>query len=236
MSIWKKLFGDDLKTVPSPSQHTSERAEDPNSLYQTAVEHFKNERFKDALNLFEKLTGIEPSSAQVYYMLGTTYTRLAGQLCTDDNSLLPWLRKSIAAFKRAANLARDRGGLTAEQFETASEAALHGERVIERHSPSVPEERRRQVYADFMETQDTEFLSDSSVTRGMAEGSRTLNLKMIQEAISNGGARAEAAALDKVMTRHNLTKGQLLAIKEEGREKNWPFKPAIKQPTFENWH
>jgi hypothetical protein len=174
--------------------------------------------------LFEKLERIDTSSAPVHFMLGMTYTNLGGQLCKDDDSLVPWLKKSVAAFRKASELANQHGGLTDEQNNTASEFALHGERVIERHSPSIPEERRRRIYADLMETQDTEFLSDTSVDRGMEEASRSISFKMMQEAISSGGARAERAALDKIAARHSITKGQLLAIKEEGREQQWPFK------------
>lgn len=210
--------------TPSATPKSAVLGDDPAALYQAASNLFKKERFKEALDLFEKLGRIDACSAPVHFMLGMTYTRLGGQLCSDDDSLVPWLRKSVAAFRRASELANDHGGLTAEQRNTATEFALHGERVIERHSPSIPEERRRGIFADLMETTDTEFLSDTTVDRGMEEASRKISFKMMQEAISRGGARAEAAALDKVAARHSITRGQLLAIKEEGRENKWPFK------------
>jgi hypothetical protein len=90
--------------------------------------------------------------------------------------------------------------------------------------PSIPEERRRRIFADLMETIDTEFLLHTNLVGEMSQASRMINFKMMQEAIDKNAAIAEAAALDKVTVRHTVSRGQLLAIKEEGREKKWPFK------------
>lgn len=199
-------------------------SEDPTVLYQTAMNLLKSDRLQEALEAFERLSAIDSSSARVHFMLGVTYTRLGGERCKDDDSLVPWISKSVAAFKVALDLVKQRGGLTAEQRKIASEAALHGERVLERHSPSVPEERRRKIFADLMETIDSELLLGTSLASDFAQANRTASLKMMSDSLKRNAAVAEDAAIEKVTVRHGITRGQALAIKEEGREKKWPFK------------
>jgi len=210
--FFKRLFGN------SPS------TEDSAALYQSAMNLFKSDRFQEALDAFEKLAVVDSSSAPVHFMLGTTYTRLGGQRCNDDDSLVPWIKKAVAAFKLASDLADQHGGLKAEQRKIAAEAALHGERVIERYSPSLPEERRRTIYGDLMETIDSELLLGTNLASDFEQASRAASPKMMADSLRRNAALAEDAALEKTTARHGITKGQALAIKEEGREKKWPIK------------
>jgi hypothetical protein len=202
----------------------SRSGEDSAALYQTATNLFKSERFQEALDVFERLSVIDSSSAAVHFMLGTTYTRLGGQRSKDNDSLVPWLKKAVAAFKVALELANQHGGLTAEQRNIAADAALHGERVIEQHSPSLPEDRRRKIFADLMETIDSELLLGTNLAGDFEQATQAASIKMMADGLKKNAAIAEDAALEKVTVRHRITRGQALAIKEEGREKKWPFK------------
>lgn len=202
----------------------SRSGEDLAVLYQSAMNLFKSDRFQEALDAFEKLAVVDSSSAPVHFMLGTTYMRLGGQRCNDDDSLVPWIKKAVSAFKMASDIAKQHGGLTAEHRKIAAEAALHGERVIERHSPSQPEERRRTIYGDLMETIETELLLGTNLTSDFEQASRAASSKMMADSLKRNTSIAEDAALEKVTALHGITKGQALAIKEEGREKKWPIK------------
>jgi tetratricopeptide (TPR) repeat protein len=225
MGSFGKLFTRKPKDAGSSSNQASAAQASGNtaSAYQTAIDLFKANRTAEALERFEQLVKIEPSSASIQYMLGAAYARCGSELTKDNDAISPWLKKSVMAFKTAVDLAKVHGGLTLEQIKNASESALHGERVIERYAPSIPEEHRRKIYADLMETIDNEFLLGTNLVGEMEQASHEISFVKMQEAITKNAATAETNALDKVSTRHNVTRGQLLAIKEEGREKKWFF-------------
>lgn len=109
------------------------------TAYKAAMDLFNSKRTAKALDRFEQLAKIEPSSASIQYMLGVCYVQRSVELTKDNDALAPLVKKSVAAFKTAADLARVHGGLTPEQLKYARLNARIGERIIERLAPSPPE-------------------------------------------------------------------------------------------------
>jgi len=190
---------------------------------------FEQMGFKEAIKILEKAAERYPNSAPVQFSLGVTYSRIAGEY-KDEDAVRPWALKSGEAFKKAINLANRYGGLNDEQLAKARESVELVERakhIKERKTPSIPEDQRKKIYADFMETQDSEFLSGS--LQGIGGLSVSLNFNEMAKGLYKGADAAKDAAAVKITKKYGITKGQLSAIEDEGKTKNWPFKSVTRR-------
>jgi transposase-like protein len=216
MSWLKKLFG-------AGTQNTEK-------FYNRGVELFGQDRFRDAAEVLEETARLNPNSAPVHFTLGATYSRIAGEYGNDEEKVRPWAKKSRDSFKNAVDLAPTSGGLNEKQLSIARDAVTAFDRITERDSPSLPEEQRRKIYADFMETHDTQFLLGTNLAReiGAAARSPGLGLGAMMQSINSSGQQADVATYAKIGRKYGLSEGQLRAIVGEGKQKKWPFKAVAR--------
>jgi hypothetical protein len=217
MGFLEKLFGDRKGQNP---------AGDPEKLYRDALELFGEERFREAANVLEEVARLDPGSAATQFTLGVTYSRIAGAYEEDEEAIHPWAEKSSRAFKEALDLASQYGGLNEQQLTIARDASTAFDRVMERESPSLPEEQRKKIYADYVETKDSELLLGTSIVEDVGAASRgpTATLAQMMNAVQSSAAKAEEAAVAKISQKYGISRGQLMAIEQEGKEKEWPFR------------
>lgn len=182
---------------------------------QYATDLVNKNKHKEAIEILEQIEQANSQSAHFYFLIGFSYSQYGGQNFNDNDLVLPWIRKSVDALNKSLKLEREFGGLSSKQYEIASEAALHGERVIELHSPSLPEERRRYIYADYNVLAESELYNITNLSGGK---SPLEMMNMLNKNIS----LSQTKAAEKMLVKHNLSKGQMLAIEQEGREKKWP--------------
>jgi hypothetical protein len=199
---------------------------DPEELYKRALGLFGEQKFRDAATLLEETAELNPNSAPVYFTLGATYSRIAGEYGADEEKVHPWMKKSRDCFKRAVDLAATSGGLNEKQLCMARDVVIAFDRITEKDSPSVPEEQRRKIFADFMETHDTEFLLGTNIAREFEAASRSPSggLADMMQSFKRNAGQADAATYAKIGKKYSLSEGQLRAIVEEGKQKKWPFK------------
>jgi tetratricopeptide (TPR) repeat protein len=199
---------------------------DPEKLYQDALELFGKERFREAADALEELARFDPGSATTQFTLGATYSRIAGEYEEDEETMRSWVEKSSRAFGEAVNLARQYGGLNDQQLAMARDASTAFDRLMERDRPSLPEDQRKTIYADYVETKDSELLLGTSLVQDVGAASRgpAASLAQMMEAVQGNAAKAEEAAVGKITQKYGITRGQLMAIEEEGKEKKWPFR------------
>jgi transposase-like protein len=217
MGIFDKLLG--RKSEKSERAHQT-AAKDPEKLYRHAVELFGQEKFRDAAEILEETARLNPNSAPVRFTLGATYSRIAGEYGSDEEKVRPWMQKSRDCFKKAVDLATRSGGLNEEQLSIARNAVTAIDRVTERDSPSLAEDQRRKIFADFMETHDTEFLLGTNI----AQKSAGADLLAMGQIFNRSAGQADAATYAKIGKKYGLSEGQLRAIVEEGKQKKWPFR------------
>jgi hypothetical protein len=217
MGFLEKLFGD---------RKRQRSAGDPDKLYRDALELFGQERFREAAEALEEVARLDPNSAPVQFTMGATYSRIAGEYGDDEEAMRPWAEKSKVAFKEATNLASQYGGLNDKQLTIARDAAAAFDRIMERDSPSLPEDQRKKIYADYVETKDSELLLGTSLVEEIGAASRgpTASLAQMMTSLQSNAAKAEEAAVAKMTQKYGVTQGQLMAIEEEGKEKEWPFR------------
>jgi hypothetical protein len=216
MSWWKNLFAGSAKN--------------PEQLYKHALELFGQQKFRDAAAVLEDTARLNPSSAPVHFTLGATYSRIAGEYGKDEEKVRPWAKKSRDCFKKAVNLAPTSGGLNEKQLSIARDVVTAFDRITERDSPSLPVEQRQKIFADFMETHDTEFLLGTNLAQeiGTAARSPALGLGAMMQSINRSGQQADAATYSKIGRKYGLSEGQLRAIVEEGKQKKWPFRAVAR--------
>jgi tetratricopeptide (TPR) repeat protein len=90
----------------------------------------------------------------------------------------------------------------------------------------LPEEQRRKVYADFVETKDSELLLGTNLVgdfQRIAAGNPLGALAQMQQSLQQSGEKARRAATEKMLRKYGLRQFELLLIEEEGKEKRWPF-------------
>jgi tetratricopeptide (TPR) repeat protein len=85
------------------------------------------------------------------------------------------------------------------------------------------EQRRRSLYAEFIEAQndclDTGELAGNFMQ--IASGNPIAVFSRMQEQLEESGEKARAEAMTKMRQRHGIAKYQLTLIEEEGKSKNW---------------
>jgi len=186
----------------------------------------KNPEKPYAAELLEEEARLNPSSASVHFSLGAEYSRIANEYGNDEESIRPWAKKSRDSFKKAVDLALSSGGLNEKQIAIAQGAVNTFDRIMERDSPSIPEDQRKKIFADFMETHDTEFLLGSNLLPELRKSAPGLGDMM--QSIKRSGQQADATTYAIIAQKYELTEGQLRAIIEEGEQKKWPFKAVAR--------
>lgn len=221
MGFLEKLFGSRKEKKP---------AKDPEALYRNALDLFGQERFRESAGVLEEVARLDPNSAPVRFTLGVTYSRIAGEYGDDEETMRVWAEKSNEAFGLSVDLASQYGGLNENQLTIARDAATAFDRIMERETPSLAEDQRKKIYADLMETKDSELLLGTSLAQDMAAASRspTASLAQMMQSLQSSGAKAEEAAVEKITQKYGITRGQLMAIEEEGKEKAWPFRAVAR--------
>lgn len=129
-NLLRKLFGTDKPKPSEPPVAAGPVSQPPPSpeskswekLYGDAINCFKRNQFRDAAKLLEEANSLNPMSPPIYFTLATTYSRIGGEFGSDQAAVLPWLRKSGAAFQSAIDFAARHGGLTDEQLAKARQA------------------------------------------------------------------------------------------------------------------
>lgn len=218
MGIFEKLFGR-AKGKRGEARHT--RTKDPDQLYKHALELFRKEKFREAAEVLEETAGINPNSARVHFTLGGTYSRIAGEYRSDEDKLRAWAKKSVDCFRKAVGLASQYGGLNEGQLSMARDAVTAFDKIMAKESPSLPEDQRRKIFADFMKTQDTELLFGTNIAQELYDAS---SFEAMQQSVGRSGAQADAATYAKICNKYGLSEGQLRAIVEEGKAGKWPFR------------
>jgi len=187
---------------------------------QDALELFNKEKYKESIETLELIEETESKSAYYYFLLGCSNVQYGNQNFEDNESLAPWITRGVDALNKSINIDQEFGGLTEKQREFASDAALHGERIIEQFSPTIQYEQRVKIYREYKETEATErnnvynlkFSNGGAVNAGFSEWGN---------ALQNWELTAKETAVKKIMKEYSLTKGQLYAILYEGNEKKW---------------
>ena len=220
MGIFDKFLG--RKSEKYGQAHQT-AAKDPEKLYRHAVELFGQEKFRDAAEVLEETARLNPNSAPVHFTLGVTYSRIAGEYGSDEYKVRPWMKKSVDCFRKAVGLASQYGGLNEKQLSNARDVATAFDKIMEKESPSLPEDQRRKIFADFMETHDTEFLLGTNIAQefGAASRSPTGGLGAMMQSLNQNAAQADKATYAKVGKKYGIGEGQLRAIIEEGKDKKW---------------
>lgn len=223
MGIFDKLFG---RISGKSGARRDTRTRDPEQLYKRGVELFGQEKFREAAEVLEETTMLNPGSAPVRFTLGATYSRIAGEYGSDEEKVRPWAKKSTECFRKAVALAPQSGGLNEKQLSIARDAVAAFDRIMEEKSTSLAEDQKRKIFADFMETHDTEFLLGTNLAQEIGAASRSPSggLGAMMQSINRSGAQADAATYAKIGKKYGLSEGQLRAIVEEGKQKKWPFR------------
>jgi len=227
MGIFTRLFGSGKSEKPGKGQ--CNYSKDPEKLYRDGLKQFGEGKFRDAAQNLEEVIKLNPTSAPAYFTLGATYSRIAGEYGSDENAIRPWIEKSAESFRKALRLASQYGGLNPKQIDTAKNVVTAFDRVVEKQTPSLPEEQRKKIYADFMETKDTELLLGTNLARDvmMASG-RPGGLAQMMQSLNSNSAKANEAAAAKITNKYHVNRGQLMAIEEEGKKNKWPFKAVAR--------
>ncbi|MBL7182902.1 MAG: tetratricopeptide repeat protein [Anaerolineae bacterium] len=88
----------------------------------------------------------------------------------------------------------------------------------------LPEEDRKRVYADFMETQDGKFIGGVDLARLYDIAYSPFGtLDKMAQTIGKSGEEAREAAIEEMLQKYDLKQYELLLIEEEGRQKKWPL-------------
>ena len=180
-----------------------------------AINLFGKNKYKDVIEILESIEQANSKSAYFYFLLGSSYTQYGGQNFNDDYLLLPWIRKSVTALKKSLELEKTYSGLSQSQHQIAYDASLHGERIIEMHSPSLPEEMRRKIYSEYNSLSEKELYNITNLSQGGGGAFDMMNM------LTKNISKSKTIAAEKIIVRYNLSKGQMLAIDQEGKEKNW---------------
>jgi len=183
--------------------------------------------FQDAARLLEETAQLNPGSAPVQFTLAATYSRLGAERPHDEDHARKWMLKSRDAFKKCLDLAPRSGGLNEKQLATAREAVTAFDRVAAIGSPTRPEGERKRIFADFMETHDSEFLLGTNIAREFdeaASGDPGAGLVSMMQSLNRNAAQADAATYAKIGKKYQMSEGELRAIVDEGKQKNWPFR------------
>ena len=216
--------------VISPGQklpaNAAPQATDPEKLYGQARELIQKEEFREAVPLLEAATRLNPKSAAVHFSLGYAYSQIGAEYREDEEAIRPWAEKSMNAFLKAIHLGRQHGGLTEEQVKIARDAAAAFHRVMRRDADELSEEKRKQIYADFVDTRDSELLLGTNLAsefQAASLGNPLAGLAAMSKSLERNTAKAEKAAVAKISSKYGITEVQLMAIYQEGKQKKWPI-------------
>jgi hypothetical protein len=201
---------------------------DTQAHFQHGLDLFNQGKPREAILILEVVAKTDPTFAPAQFTLGAAYSRVAGEYGDDEESVRVWANKSAEAFRKATDLARRYGGLNDKQLAMAQDAvrmfeSAEGAYQARKGAPSLPEDQRKRIYAEFMQAKDSAFLQGIDM-QDLEAASRRGDLAHMAQSLNFQGTKAEDAVSAKIAGKHKITREQLMAIEREGDAKKWPFK------------
>ena len=99
-----------------------------------------------------------------------------------------------------------------------------------KNKEKMPEELRKEIYAYFMETKDSELLLESDlmsdfrgIMQGVAQGNFGGGLGGMEQSLKKNANKARVEAIKKTISKYNIKENQLLSIEADGKKLEWPF-------------
>ena len=135
---------------------------------------------------------------------------------------MSWWKNLFGGIGRAPSGRSPDGERTAE-IENEAIQVSEGEAT---GSPSLVEDQRKAIFADFKETHDTEFLLGTNIAQEVVSWSTNLagGLGDLSQSIDQNAEKADAATYAKIGNKYGLGERELRALVQEGEEKKWPFR------------
>jgi hypothetical protein len=201
---------------------------DMQAHFQHGLDLFNQGKPREAILILEVVAENDPTFAPTQFTLGAAYSKVAGEYGDDEESVRVWANKSAEAFRKAIDLARRYGGLNDKQLAMAQDAAsmlesAEGAYQTRKGAPSLPEDQRKRIYAEFMQAKDSAFLQGIDM-QDLEAASKRGDLAHMAQSLNFQGTKSEDAVVAKMAEKHKITREQLLAIEREGDAKKWPFK------------
>ncbi|NIM92136.1 MAG: hypothetical protein GTO18_00260 [Anaerolineales bacterium] len=217
----------ELSSVPTGLQPGGRPPGDPKALFRDGLALFNQEKYREAIPILEKAAEVDPTYAPVQFTLGGAYLRVAGEYGNDEDAARHWGNKSAEAFRKSLEIASQYGGLDDNQLTLARNTVKTFEDAetayqMQREVTSLPEDQRKQIYADFMETKDSELLQGIDI-QDFTESSRRGDLAQMARSLERNAAEAEKVAIAKITEKYGISVELLTRIADEGKEKEWPF-------------
>lgn len=212
MAFFEKIFG--TKPLEINNNDPKKKAE---TLYQKGLIAVKSNRFRDAIPLFEEASKLDENSAQIHILLALSYTRIAGEYESDENTMDAWIKKAADVYWKAIILHREYGGLDKQQLTTALEFVASVDRIKMSKTNNPPEEQRKRIFIEYMVLKDSGF-DLLSVTGDMLQGK---NLKDMNNSLQHHSKNAENNAIERVTKSFGINERQIRAIIQEGQNKKW---------------
>jgi hypothetical protein len=201
---------------------------DTQAHFQHGLDLFNQGKPREAILILEVVAKSDPTFAPAQFTLGAAYSRVAGEYGDDEGTVRIWANKSAEAFRKAIDLARQYGGLNDKQLAMARDAvsmfeSAEGAYQARRGAPSLPEDQRKRIYAEYMQAKDSAFLQGIDM-QDLEAASKRGDLAHIAQSLNFQGTKSEDAVIARIAEKHGITREQLLAIEREGDAKEWPFK------------
>lgn len=219
MSLFERLFG----SPGSGQELTGLGSRRDRKRYSRAAKLFKKGAFAKAR---EQLLRIDDHTARVDFLMAQTHKALADAAGRGSCSWSDFAEASITAYWNAVRLSRTaaRGGptLTEEEQEKATQDVMALASAMQGSRELPAEESRKRIYAEFAELLDSGFLEGLPVIPGLYGA---VSLAPIMGAIMQGERSARATAMERITSRHGLTKWLVTAIELEGQQHRWPRRP-----------
>jgi tetratricopeptide (TPR) repeat protein len=201
---------------------------DTREQFQQGLDLFNQGKIREAIRILETVAKTDPTFAPAQFNLGGAYSRVAEEYGDDEGSVRTWANKSAEAFRKAIDLARRHGGLNDKQLAMAQDAVSMFESAeaayqAQKWTPSLPEDQRKRIYAEFMQAKDSAFLHGIDM-QDLEAASKRGDLAHMARSLTFKGTNAEETVIAEMAEKHKITREQLLAIEREGDAKEWPFK------------
>jgi tetratricopeptide (TPR) repeat protein len=223
--------------IAAQTDSTSEGMDlgDSQDLFRNGLSLFNQGKSREAIPILEKMARIDPTFAPTQFTLGGAYSKVAGDYGDDEDAVRSWANKSADAFRKAISLASIHGGLNDKQVALAEKAVMTYDRTEtaykkQREALLLPEDQRKRIYAEFMETKNSELLQGIDI-QDLTAASRRGDLAEMAQSLERKGAESEKVAAAKITEKYRITKEELAAIAREGEEKKWPFEDIKRSNT-----
>lgn len=215
--------------IATQTDATSEdiELEDSKDLFHDGLGLFNKGKFHEAIPILEKVTRIDPTFTPALFTLGGAYSKVAGEYGDDENAVRSWANKSADAFRKAISLASLYGGLNDKQLALAQKTVMtyDGAETAyqnQRETSSLPEDKQKEIYAEFMKTKNTELLQGIDI-QDLTKASKSGELAQMVQNLERDASEAEKVAVAKITKKFRITEEQLMAIAQEGDKQKWPW-------------